>query len=247
VTIEAFTVAGLPELAAGDDLAGLICANCELGDGDIVVIAQKAVSKIEDRAVELGSVAPSERAIELAQATEKDPRLVELILAESNEVLRAAPGVLIVETRHGFVCANAGIDASNVPGENTVLLLPEDPDSSACALRDALQSTSGARVAVIVTDSFGRAWRSGQVDVAIGCAGIVPLLDARGSRDREGRELTASVQAIADEIAAAADLARGKSSGEPVVVLRGLGELVTDEHGPGATASLRERSADLFR
>lgn len=245
--LEVIAVAGLPELAAGDDLAALIGERCHLQSGDIVVVAQKAISKVEGRSLALDDVTASARAVELAEQTGKDPALVELILRESSEVLRATAGVLVVETRHGFVCANAGIDASNVPGDDRVLLLPEDPDASARKLRKQLRQATGAELAVIITDSFGRAWRSGQADVAIGCAGIDPLLDTRGQRDREGRELTASLQAVADELAAAADLARGKSSGEPVVVVRGRGDLVTSEAGPGAAASLREREADLFR
>lgn len=245
--VEAFAVEGLPELAPGDDLAALVCAKSELRNRDIVVIAQKAISKIEGRFASLAETEPSERARELAAETEKDPALVELILRESNEVLRSRPGVLIVETRSGFVCANAGIDASNVPGDGQVLLLPEDADASARATRRALQNISGRRLAVVITDSFGRAWRSGQSDVAIGCAGIDPLTDLRGQSDRDGRELTASMQAVADELAAAADLARTKSSGQPVVVIRGRPDLVIDDDGPGAGALLRVRSEDLFR
>ncbi len=245
--LEVFAVEGLPELRAGDDLAALISSNTELADGDIVVVAQKAVSKVEDRFADPASVTPSPRAIELARQTEKDPAQVELIISESHEVLRAAPGVLIVETLHGFVCANAGIDNSNVPGEDRVLLLPKDPDASARGLRAELQESTGAQLAVIVTDSFGRAWRTGQSDIAIGCAGIDPLLDLRGQNDSNGRELNASIQAVADELAAASDLARSKASGHPVVVIRGRGDLVIAEDGPGAVASLREHAQDLFR
>jgi coenzyme F420-0:L-glutamate ligase/coenzyme F420-1:gamma-L-glutamate ligase len=245
LTVE--SVGGLPEIAPGDDLAALIAERAELTDGDIVVVAQKAVSKAEGRFASPDSAAAGTRARELATATGKDAGLVELILRESTAVLRAADGVLIVETHHGFVCANAGIDASNVPGEGRVLLLPEDPDASARALRAGLRALSGRSVAVIITDSFGRAWRCGQLDVAIGCAGIDPLLDARGHLDRDGRELSATIQAVADELAAAADLARTKDGGEPVVLVRGRGELVSEDDGPGAAASLRERSQDLFR
>jgi coenzyme F420-0:L-glutamate ligase/coenzyme F420-1:gamma-L-glutamate ligase len=183
----------------------------------------------------------------LAEATGKDPGLVQLILDESAEVMRAADGVLIVETRHGFVCANAGIDGSNVPGDGRVLLLPEDSDASARAIRDALQKSTGLRLAVLITDSFGRAWRTGQSDVAIGCAGLDALLDARGSVDREGRELSATIQAVADELAAAADLARTKTSGEPVVIIRGRADLLTSSPGAGAKVSIRARIQDLFR
>jgi coenzyme F420-0:L-glutamate ligase/coenzyme F420-1:gamma-L-glutamate ligase len=247
LTLSLTAVAGLPEIAPGDDLAAMIAEHATLEDGDIVVIAQKAVSKAEDRFADPAAITPSVEARELAATTAKDPGLVQLILDESNEVLRATEGVLIVETRHGFICANAGIDGSNVPGENRVLLLPVDPDASARALRAALQATTGKRLAVLITDSFGRAWRSGQLDVAIGCAGIEPLIDERGRTDRDGRELVATVQAIADELSAAADLARTKDSGEPVVVIRGRPELVISDDGPGVSVSLRERTQDLFR
>ncbi len=245
LTVE--SVEGLPEIEPGVGLAGLISTHAELEDGDIVVIAQKAVSKAEDRFADPAATTPSPEAEVLAAKTSKDPGLVQLILDESREVLRAIEGVLIVETKHGFICANAGIDSSNVPGDDRVLLLPVDPDESARAIRAKLQSTTGKRLAVLITDSFGRAWRSGQADVAIGCAGIEPLLDERGGTDREGRELTATIQGIADELAAAADLARTKASGDPVVIVRGRPELVTSDDGPGAKASLRERTQDLFR
>lgn len=240
-------VPGLPEIAPGDDLAALIVQNAALEDGDIVVIAQKAVSKAESRFADPAATVPSDEARELAAKTLKDPGLVQLILDESNEVLRATEGVLIVETRHGFICANAGVDSSNVPGEQRVLLLPIDPDASARSIRVHLQSTTGKQLAVLITDSFGRAWRSGQLDVAIGCAGIEPLIDERGATDRDGRELTATIQAVADELSAAADLARKKDSGEPVVIIRGRPELVISADGSGVSASLRDRTQDLFR
>ncbi|MBI2691284.1 MAG: coenzyme F420-0:L-glutamate ligase [Solirubrobacterales bacterium] len=245
LSIEA--VAGLPEIAPADDLAGLISSGAELEDGDIVVIAQKAVSKAEGRFADPSSIDPGTEAVELAGKTGKDPGLVQLILDESTEVLRATKGVLIVETLHGFICANAGIDSSNVPGDGRVLLLPVDSDRSARSLRAELQAATGKRLAVLVTDSFGRAWRSGQLDVAIGCAGIEPLIDERGDIDRDGREMNATIQAVADELAAASDLARSKTSGEPVVVIRGRSELVITGDGPGAAASLRDRTQDLFR
>lgn len=245
LTVEA--VAGLPEIAPGDDLAALIADHAGLEDGDIVVVAQKAVSKAEDRFADPAAVEAGAEARELAGRTAKDPGLVQLILDESAEVLRATEGVLIVETTHGFICANAGIDSSNVPGDGRVLLLPIDPDGSARSLRAKLQAISGKQLAVLITDSFGRAWRSGQLDVAIGCAGIEPLIDERGGTDREGRELAATIQAVADELSAAADLARTKDSGEPVVVVRGRSELVISADGPGAAASLRDRTQDLFR
>jgi coenzyme F420-0:L-glutamate ligase/coenzyme F420-1:gamma-L-glutamate ligase len=240
-------VEGLPELSPGEDLAGLIARSAELEDGDIVVVAQKAVSKTEGRFADPTAIDPGDEAKDLAAKTGKDAGLVQLILDESVEVLRATEGVLIVETRNGFICANAGIDSSNVPDDGRVLLLPVDSDRSARGLRDELQAATGKRLAVLITDSFGRAWRSGQVDVAIGCAGIEPLIDERGSVDREGREMAATIQAVADELAAASDLARSKVSGEPVVVVRGRSDLVIAGDGPGALVSLRDRAQDLFR
>lgn len=245
--VEVLPVAGLPEIGTADPLGELIAAAAGLRDGDVVVVAQKVVSKAEGRQRSLAAVEPSERARELGRGLDKDPRLVELILRESSDVLRSRPGVLIVETRHGFVCANAGVDCSNVPGDGRVLLLPIDPDRSARELRSALQEVSGVRLALVISDSFGRAWRGGQADVAIGCAGIAPLLDLRGEDDRDGRALSASIQAVGDELASAADLARGKDSGEPVVVIRGRADLVTELDGPGAVAGLRARAEDLFR
>lgn len=255
MTIELTAISGIPEIKTGDDLGAAICDALESGttdagplrDGDIVTVAQKVVSKAEGRGVALPAIVPSADAAELARRTGKDPRLVEAILNESVAVLRAAPGVLIVETRHGFVCANAGIDRSNVPGDDTLLLLPADPDASARALRQTLRERFAAEIGVILTDSFGRAWRTGQQDVAIGCAGVRPLVDLRGDADRHGHELTASIDAVADALAAAANLARGKRSGEPVVLVRGRADLVTSEDGPGVIPLLRERSLDLFR
>jgi coenzyme F420-0:L-glutamate ligase/coenzyme F420-1:gamma-L-glutamate ligase len=255
MNIELIAISGMPEVKAGDDLGAAICDalasgmtdTAPLRDGDIVMVAQKVVSKAEGRGVALSAIVPSADAVELARRTGKDPRLVEAILNESVEVLRAAPGVLIVETRHGFVCANAGIDRSNVPGDDTLLLLPADPDTSARALRQTLHERFAAEIGVILTDSFGRAWRTGQQDVAIGCAGVRPLVDLRGSSDRHDRELTASIDAVADALATAANLARGKRSGEPVVLVRGRADLVTSEDGPGVIPLLRERPLDLFR
>lgn len=252
--IELAAVPGIPEIVAGDDLSALIAAALAgpanpLGppaDGDVIAVAQKIVSKSEGRSRELSEIEPGDEARKLAAVTEKDPRLVQAVLDESAGVLRAAPGVLIVRTRHGFVCANAGIDRSNVPGDETLLLLPEDADRSARVLRAGLAARFGTRIAVIVTDSFGRAWRVGQQDVAIGCAGLVPLLDLRGTRDAHDRELVASVSPYADELAAAANLARAKSSGEPVVTIRGRSELVSHDDGPGAAPLLREIERDLF-
>jgi coenzyme F420-0:L-glutamate ligase/coenzyme F420-1:gamma-L-glutamate ligase len=239
-------IPGIPEIEAGAPLAELIAARAELEDGDVVTIAQKVVSKAEDRRVSLDEVTPSAKARELAERLGKDPALVELILGESRRVVRDER-VLIVETRSGLICANAGIDSSNVGSGGGVLLLPADPDASARRLRAELREVSGLRLAVVITDSFGRPWRVGQSEVAIGCAGIDPSADWRGRSDRDGRELAATEIATADEIAAAADLARGKDDGVPVVVVRGLADRVTDEDGPGAAALQRDPGDDLFR
>jgi coenzyme F420-0:L-glutamate ligase/coenzyme F420-1:gamma-L-glutamate ligase len=249
-TVSAVALAGIPEIQAGDDLAGhLARALAPHGPtpGDVLVIAHKAISKTEGRIRRLADVTPSARARELARAHDKDARHVQVILDESAEIIRAAHGVLIAVTHHGFVCANAGVDASNVGGHDTVLMLPRDPDGSARRLRAALGDRLGVRPAVIVTDSFGRAWRQGQVDVTIGCAGLSALEDWRGRRDRHGRELRATVIAVADEIAAAADLARTKDGGQPAVLVRGVGRHVTGDDGPGVAPLLRPRESDLFR
>ena len=229
---------GLPEVRPGDDLAELIAPHA--GAGDIVVISHKVVSKAEGRVVDLSSVEPSEDAFRLGK---DDPRLAQVILDEAASVVRAERGIVICETRHGFVCANAGVDRSNVPGEETAVLLPLDPDRSARELRARLPGRPG----VIVSDTFGRAWRVGQVEVAIGIAGVQPLDDWRGRPDAEGRELAATQLATADAIAAASELARAKDSREPVVVVRGLGRWVTEDDGPGAAALVRAREDDLFR
>lgn len=234
-------VAGMPEVREGDRVGELIVERAELEDGDVVVISQKVVSKAEGRVVPLDSVTPSARALELAERLGKEAALVELVLSESREVLRAER-VLITETHHGFVCANAGIDSSNLPDDGTVCLLPEDPDASARKIRAEL---GGA--AVVIADSFGRAWRLGQAEVAIGCAGLQSLDDWRGRHDASGRELSATVIAIADEVAAAADLVRGKDEGVPAVVVRGLDRYVGAEDGPGAAALRRPPGEDLFR
>jgi coenzyme F420-0:L-glutamate ligase/coenzyme F420-1:gamma-L-glutamate ligase len=245
-SVEIEPVAGLPEIGPGDPIGRLIAAAAALDEGDIVVIAQKVVSKAEGRQRRLAEVEPSARARSLAGELGKDPRLVELILAESRRIVRAER-VLIVETHAGLVCANAGIDSSNVPGEDEVLLLPADPDGSARRLRAEIETACGSRVAVVVGDSFGRPWRVGQADVAIGCAGIDPLDDRRGTPDRDGRELLATEVAIADQIAAAADLCRDKAAGLPVAIVRGLADRVTAADGPGAAALRRDPAHDLFR
>jgi coenzyme F420-0:L-glutamate ligase/coenzyme F420-1:gamma-L-glutamate ligase len=251
--LELIALRGLPEISAGDDLGALIASAAESGgvslsDDDAIVVSQKVVSKAEGRMRRLDRAEPGERALELAARLGKDPRLVELVLAESRRIVRAEHGVLIVETPGGWICANAGIDASNVPGDETVVLLPEDPDASARHLRAAIAAACDWRPAVVIADSFGRPWRVGQADVAIGCAGLRALDDWRGRTDGHGSELRATVVAIADELAAAADLARDKTSGLPAVLVRGAGAWRTEEDGPGAAAALQRAAAeDLFR
>jgi coenzyme F420-0:L-glutamate ligase/coenzyme F420-1:gamma-L-glutamate ligase len=247
VTLTATALRGLPEVAPGDDLAALIAARAgDLRDGDVVVVAHKVVSKAEGRVRDLDDVEPAPRARELAKRLDRDPRHVQAVLDEAVEVIRDER-VLICRTRYGFVCANAGVDASNAGAVDRVVLLPEDPDRSARGLRAGLGELTGARPAVVVTDSFGRAWRHGQAEVAIGCAGLRPLDDWRGRPDSAGRELRATWIAVADQAAAAADLARqGKDAGEPVVVVRGLERFVTGDDGPGAAALVRPREEDLF-
>ena len=248
-TVSATALAPLPEVRAGDDLAALVLAAAPDGlrDDDVLVVAHKVVSKAEGRVRRLAEVTPDQRAQALAAEHDKDPRVVQVVLDETTELVRAERGVLICRTHHGFVCANAGVDASNTPDDETVVLLPRDPDASARALRAALRERTGARLAVVVADSFGRAWRHGQTDVAIGCAGLAPLEDWRGRVDARGRELRATWIAIADEAASAADLARSKDSRQPAVLVRGLEAHVTEEDGPGALALVRPPEEDLFR
>ena len=237
---------GIPELREGNDLGGLIAAGSSPADDEIVVISQKAVSKVEGRLRRLADVEPGERARAVAAQVDKDPALVELVLSESKRIVRAARGILITETNAGWVCANAGIDSSNL-GEGVVSLLPEDGDASARRIRREIAEASGATPAVVIADSFGRAWRIGQADVAIGCAGLPPMADWRGRRDQHGRELTATHIALADELASAADLVRDKDSGVPGAIVSGLGDLVTPDDGPGARAIPRDPQDDLFR
>ena len=213
-------LAGMPEVEEGDDLAALVAAAAELEDGDVVVLAQKVVSKSEGRIVRLDGVEPSERARELAGG--EDPRRLEVILRESARVVRSRPPLVIAETRHGFVCASAGVDASNAPGEGLLVLLPEDPDASAERIRARLRELTGRDVSVLITDSFGRPWRQGTTDVAIGAAGLQVLVDLRGVRDRAGYELHATTIAVADEIAGAAELVMGKVDEVPGAIVRGL-------------------------
>ena len=246
--IELISIAGLPEIREGDDLAQLIVeaarnARIVFHNGDILVIAQKVVSKAEGRVVRLASVQPSARASQLAAARHKDPRLVEVILQESRRIVRDDP-VLIVETHHGFVCANAGVDHSNVPGEDVVTLLPRDPDLSARRIAGEIQKLTKRRVAVIISDTFGRPWRLGLTNVAIGAVGVPVLRDLRGTRDRHSKPLQATILAVADELAAAAGLVMGKSEGIPAVVIRGYRYRPADER---ATSIIRPAAEDLFR
>jgi coenzyme F420-0:L-glutamate ligase/coenzyme F420-1:gamma-L-glutamate ligase len=239
---------GLPEITAGTDLGELIVASgIPLADGDIVVVAHKAVSKAQGRTVDLEQVSPGQQALELGRELGHDPRAVQVVLDESAELLRAERGVLICRTRHGLVCANAGVDLSNATASGTVVLLPLDPDRSARELRARLRELTSHAPAVLISDSFGRAWRHGQCDVAIGLAGLGPLEDWRGRHDRLGREMRATWIAVADELAGAADLVRTKTSGEPVVVISGLERHVTAADGPGAVALIRPVEEDLFR
>ena len=242
-------VDGIPEIKPGDDLAGSIAAavaaaGIGLEAGDVLVVTQKVVSKAEGRVVELASVTPRPEAEAWAARWGKDARQVELVLQESAEVLRMAPGGLIISrTRHGLVCANAGVDLSNVGGGDVATLLPEDPDASARALRHRLGELAGVRPAVVISDSFGRPWRNGIVNVAIGCAGLEPLLDLRGRPDAQGRVMHSTVVAVADELASAADLAGGKVAQRPVVVVRGY----EYQMGEGAASALvMDREMDLF-
>lgn len=239
----------LPEVSAGDDLGALLAAAApaDLSDGDLLAVAHKVVSKAEGRTRRLSDVRAGPRAEELAVASGKDPRAVQVVLDESAEVLRAERGVIVSRTRHGLVCANAGVDASNARRRDELILLPLDPDASARALRARIEELTGVRPAVLVSDSFGRPWRLGQTDVAIGLAGLLPAEDWRGRTDAHGRELRATVSAVADAAATAADLARRKDSLEPAVLVRGLGWAVGTEDGPGAGALRRPPEEDLFR
>jgi coenzyme F420-0:L-glutamate ligase / coenzyme F420-1:gamma-L-glutamate ligase len=260
-SLSARALQGLPEVRPGEDLAELILAALggqRLRAGQVVAIAHKVVSKAEGAIVELAGVRPSPHAIELAATPpgtqDKDPRAVQVVLDESAELLRAERGVLVCRTRHGFVCANAGVDASNAgerPGE-TLVLLPRDPDASARRIRARLRqltgwSEDGPPPAVLISDSFGRAWRHGQLDLALGLAGMQPLDDWRGRTDAAGMELHATWLAVADAAASVAELARAKDSREPVVLIDGLERFVTDADGPGALALLRPLEEDLFR
>jgi coenzyme F420-0:L-glutamate ligase / coenzyme F420-1:gamma-L-glutamate ligase len=240
--IEILPVEGLPEIREGDDLAALIVRACELQAGDVVCIAQKVVSKAEGRVVRLADVDPSDEAYDLA-GHDGDPRRLEVVLGEATRIVRSRPPLVIAETRHGFVCASAGVDASNAPEPDSVVLLPKDPDASAARIRHDFRLRTGHSVGVIVTDTFGRAWRVGIANVAIGSAGVEVLRDLRGQYDPTGYELHSTVIAIADEIAAAAELVMGKTERIPVAVVRGLAV-----SGEGSANELIMRPEhDLFR
>jgi len=241
--LEVLGVSGLPEVRPGDDLGRLVADQARLRDGDVVVVAQKVVSKAEGRLRDLRDVRPGPAAQEHARRLGSDPRFVQVVLDESVRVVRDER-VLIVETRQGFVCANAGVDHSNVPGREMVTLLPVDCDRSAALLRERLVELSGRDVAVIVADTFGRAWRTGIANVALGLAGVPALLDYRGRRDDFGEEMQATVIAVADELAAAAELVMGKVARVPVAVVRGW----RPEAPPGSGRDLvRPPELDLFR
>ena len=242
--VELAALEGLPEIDEGDDLGvALRKANGgEFQSDELLVIAHKVVSKAEGSVAELAEVEPSPRAIEIAARQQRDPRQVEVILGQSDELLREEGQLLICRTHHGLICANAGVDASNSGAPDRLVLLPRDPDASARQLRAALPGNP----AVLITDSFGRAWRLGQVDVAIGLAGLAPLDDWRGRSDSDGRTLSGTLLAVADAAAAAADLARSKSGSVPAVVVRGLGHFISSDDGPGAAALQRPASEDLF-
>ena len=242
-------IEGIPEVRAGDDVAALVVAAARAGGvsiepRDVLVVTQKIVSKAEGRIVDLASVTPSPFAERYAAAWEKDARQIEVVLSETKRIVRMENGVLICETHHGFVCANAGVDASNVEKSGTVCLLPLDPDASARGIRDGVRAALGIDVAVIVSDTFGRPWREGHVNFAIGVAGIRPLVDYAGQRDPAGYELRVTQMAVVDELAAAAELVHGKLARVPVAIVRG----VEYEAGDAATSELiRPAERDMFR
>jgi coenzyme F420-0:L-glutamate ligase / coenzyme F420-1:gamma-L-glutamate ligase len=248
-TIQLSPILGIPEVKPGDDIGALIAQSAgemkfKLSDGDIVVVAQKVISKSEKCLVNLESVTPSELALEIASRQNRDPKLIEVILRESSRIVRMEGHILITETRHGFVCANAGVDQSNVLGEQWVSLLPISPDESALSLKARLAELLNVEVAVIITDTFGRPWREGLTNVAIGVAGMNPIDDFRGKTDDYGRQLSATVLAVADELAAAAGLLMKKTSRIPVVVIHGY---AYDRAEGSAQALLRAKEKDLFR
>lgn len=247
--IRVYGLDGIPEIQPGDDLNAIIASSLEesglaIEEGDVLVVTHKIVSKAEGRLVDLETIKPSTFAENWAERVEKDPRHVEVVLRESRRVVRQIGGILICETRHGFVCANAGVDASNVPGDTIVCLLPVDPDASAQVIRAGLQERYGVAPAVIITDSFGRPWRRGIVNVAIGIAGMTPFADYRGVTDAYGYDLRVSVMAVADELACTAELLAGKTDARPVALIRGYA--VTPGEG-SAAEMVMESERDLFR
>jgi len=246
--IQIIPLAGLPEIAPGDDLSRLIAEaakrqDLRISEGDIFVVAQKIVSKAEGKIVRLDSIEPSTRARQWAAEYQKDARVIELVLSEAIRIVRMERGVIVAETRHGFVCANAGVDVSNTP-EGTAILLPDDADRSARTIQAQLKKKFDVHVAVIVADTFGRPWREGLVNVALGVAGIAPLMDYRGKRDTSGKMLQATVIAQADELASAAELVMGKTDGVPVAILRGVAQV--EESGSGRDL-IRPAATDIFR
>lgn len=246
--VQIIPLMGLPEVVLGDDLARLLVEAAQrqrlvIKQGDVFVVAQKVVSKAEGRIVRLDSVKPSEQAEQWAAEYQKDPRVIEVVLREASSIVRMEHGVIIAKTRHGFVCANAGVDVSNVPG-GTALLLPEDPDRSARTLQEQLARAFGVHVAVIISDTFGRPWREGLVNVALGVAGMMPLVDYRGQRDAHGKMLQATVIALADELAAASGLVMGKLNRVPAAVLQGL---AISQGGGSGRDFIRPAERDLFR
>ena len=250
-SVTIFGITGIPEVLPGDRLGPLIASAASeqgspLVQGDILVVTQKIISKAEGRLVDLSTVSPSDFATRFAQRAQRDPRLVELVLKESKSIVRMDPdrGVIISETHHGFICANAGIDQSNVPGDDVVCLLPEDSDASARRISDEIHESVGLSLPVIVSDTFGRAWREGHVNFAIGVAGMDPMTDYRGALDAQGREMHVTTIAVADELAAAAELVQFKAIGVPVSVVRGY-PYATADHGYAPL--LRERGRDMFR
>ncbi len=244
---------GIPEVSHGDDLGNLILGTLrqqgiDLGSGDVVVIKQKIVSKAEGRVVPLCEVCPSEMAVQIASEHGKDPRHVEMVLRESRRIVKMDMGIIISETRHGIVCANAGVDASNVGMKEAVCLLPEDPDDSADRIRSMLERETGCQIAVIISDSIGRPWRNGIVDMAIGVSGLEPLRDYIGQKDSDGFDLKVTVVAIADELASAAELVTGKLERVPVAIIKGYSfspSFSPSESGAGSL--IMERDRDLFR
>ncbi len=248
-TIAIIPVPGVPQIQPGDDLPALLLAAIDaakvgLKDGDILVLCQKIVSKAEGAVVDLGTVTPSAFARQIADLWDKDPRMVEVVLTESSRIVRMKNGVVITESKHGWVCANSGVDASNTLADDVVILLPKDPDASARRLRSAIERERGISIGVVITDTFGRPWRDGLVEFALGVSGLDPLDDQRGEEDLQGRELHHTVIAVADELAAAAGLLMEKSAAMPAVIVRGYRYTPADV---GSESLKRPADADLFR